>query len=534
MTQRWPIVAAALLLATGASAAERNPNVSPTVTATSETLDHVLTEATSAAGTLRAGVGSTYETWSYKQGEVSGTESEFDAGKDYRFDRTYAKLHEAGGRYKGRSWHQGYSGFTVLESGVHQRSDRNSEALVEASSGSAPGVTLLGESSSPEAYVVKVAPPGGRIEYRFYDKKTFLVVRRERSASDQLMVTTYDDFRTTDGVTRSWHFRSGDGRPYNDSEWTMTSLVASEAVDEARLQVPPDARNPVALPAERVRLPAKIIDDRIIVTAEMGGHKVNFQLDSGASGILLDRSVADALRIETFGKSTEATAGAYVANQAIIPLMVFNGIRVTNVEAETAPFQTWADANTPIAGLLGFDFIAGCVVAIDYENGTVDAIDAEGFTPPANAIELPIRLDDDVPIIEARVGEAKGEHFILDTGADRSMLFSDFVAAHPKDTKDQGLGDAMTASFPFVSHIFGVGGKIRFHPVQASSLGVASMSFPLWLFFASEQDGRSFEGEDFDGLLGQDLLRNFTVYLDYHHSKIYLTPNARYRLRWGG
>jgi len=526
-------IAAACFLAASASEAQSDPSSAPAVSPTTETLDHVLLQAKSARGTLRAEARATLEAWDFRDGEISGTETDLDAGDEYRYDRTYARLHSASGRYKGRSWHQGYSGYTVIEGGIHDRDDRNVAALAEASDGVTHGVALIGEAASPEAFVVKVAPPGGRVEYRFYDKKTFLLVRRERAVYDQRVVTTFEDFRTADGVTRPWHFRVSDGRQYNDEDWTLKSYSANESVDDARLQIPPDARNPVAMPAERVKLPIKIIGDRIIITAEMGGHKVNFQLDSGASGILLDRSVADALKIETFGKSTEATAGVYVAGHAIIPLMTFNGIKVTNVEAETALFQTWADEQTPIAGLLGFDFIAGCVVAIDYESGTAEAIDVERFTPPVGAIELPIQLDDDVPILEARVGEAKGEHFILDTGADRSMLFSDFVAAHPKDTKDQGLGDAITASSPFVSHIWGVGGKIRFHPVQASSLGVGSLSFPRWLFYATEDDGRSFEGEDFDGLLGQDLLRNFTVYLDYHRSRVYLLPNARYRLRWG-
>jgi hypothetical protein len=34
-------------------------------------------------------------------------------------------------------------------------------------------------------------------------------------------------------------------------------------------------------------------------------------------------------------------------------------------------------------------------------------------------------------------------------------------------------------------------------------------------------------------LIGQDVLRNFDLYLDYHHVTMYLVPNERYRTRWG-
>ncbi|MGA9419956.1 MAG: hypothetical protein WBV40_12475, partial [Candidatus Cybelea sp.] len=46
------------------------------------------------------------------------------------------------------------------------------------------------------------------------------------------------------------------------------------------------------------------------------------------------------------------------------------------------------------------------------------------------------------------------------------------------------------------------------------------------------QNAASFELEDYDGLIGQDFLRNFDVYLDYPHDKIYLVPNDRFRKRW--
>jgi hypothetical protein len=47
------------------------------------------------------------------------------------------------------------------------------------------------------------------------------------------------------------------------------------------------------------------------------------------------------------------------------------------------------------------------------------------------------------------------------------------------------------------------------------------------------QNPNAFNQEDYDGLIGQDVLRNFDLYFDYAHSKIYIVPNERYRNRWG-
>jgi hypothetical protein len=272
--------------------------------------------------------------------------------------------------------------------------------------------------------------------------------------------------------------------------------------------------------------------DRVIVTVQLGMHKVNLQLDSGASQILLNRAVADATGVKSYGQKTEVTAGQYLASDSLIPKIDFGVATMRNVAAMTAPYVEETYDGTPVAGLMGYDFIAGSVLHIDYLNGKVEAIAPSAFTPPAGAVALPIRLDDGVPVVEARIGKTTGDAFIVDTGADRSMIFSGFADAHPADVVDQGLGQAITASFPFIDNILGVGGKVEVRPVQVSSLGIGSITLPDWLFDVS-RNAPSFEAEDYDGLIGQDVLRNFDVYFDYSRSIMYLVPNDRFHQRWG-
>ena len=77
----------------------------------------------------------------------------------------------------------------------------------------------------------------------------------------------------------------------------------------------------------------------------------------------------------------------------------------------------------------------------------------------------------------------------------------------------------------------GVGGDVDYRPLQAGPFALGAWTFPKWLFYVT-QNAPSFEFEDYDGLIGQDVLRNFDVYLDYAHSKLYLLPNERFRQRW--
>ncbi|HEV2262376.1 MAG TPA: pepsin/retropepsin-like aspartic protease family protein [Candidatus Rubrimentiphilum sp.] len=533
MRLRIAIVAAVLALLPPAALGQDNTIAPFGIRPTAMSLGRLLKLHAAAVGKLAPGMQKTrIESWSYKDGGLNGTVSVLIHGDDQRIDTQLAPFHFASGTYRGQDWEQNENGQTHLVSGVHQRDAVDRKALAQPSA-FAGGVTLLGEVSTPKpAYVVRVAPPGGRVAYLFYDRANFLIVRTERAVRQDRIVTTYDDFRTTSGRTEAWHIQTSNGKPEDDTDSQLQSLQVGVAIDPAKFAIPRDAQSPASFSATRLSLPVTIDADRIILKTQIQGRKVDFQLDSGASGILLDRSIAEALKIPLYGKLSEVTTGEYKVSRAIVPAITFGGVSLDNIAVETAPFHWYTSDGTPIAGLMGYDFLDSCVVHIDYIDGTVEALAPSSFAPPAGAIALPVRLDDMVPAISAQIGSSVGENFVLDTGADRSLLFSEFVNAHPHDTLDQGLGEEITDSFPFVEQSSGVGGDISIRPVQVSGLDLGRLHFSRWLFHVTEQPN-SFNQEDYDGLIGQDVLRNFDVYLDYAHSTIYLVPNDRYRQRWG-
>jgi hypothetical protein len=61
---------------------------------------------------------------------------------------------------------------------------------------------------------------------------------------------------------------------------------------------------------------------------------------------------------------------------------------------------------------------------------------------------------------------------------------------------------------------------------------VGPWTFQTWPFSLT-LDPSKFDFQDYDGLLGQDFLRYFDLYLDYPHGRILLAPNARYTERFG-
>ncbi|MDE2480646.1 MAG: aspartyl protease family protein [bacterium] len=471
------------------------------------------------------------ERWTLELGSEKGTRSDVWTADALRTDETLGPYHNAYGQVNGHAWHMNENGEVAPESGLHQRDDVDSGALARSKTAY---FTVLGISQKPvPSYVLKLNPPHGRIEYLFFDTTSGDLVRRIAVRDGRRVTTTYQDFRAEGRAVIAHHLRIEDGKAENTTDMHLVSAEFNARVAPSEVAEPTPAP-PIATlgTLTHATLPGKIIDDRVILPFSIGKHVVNFQLDSGADGIVIDHTVVQALGYHEYGRIIGETAGAYVESDVTIPTMKLGALTIANAHARSLPFVNFADASTPVAGLMGYDLIANLVIHIDYDHGTVEAFEPSAFTPPAGATRIAIGLDDDVPLVHATISTATNVPFVLDTGADRSALFSSFIREYPSAASDRGLGDEMTAAFPFVDDLSGVGGSVDYRPLQVGPFTFGGSTFDRWLFDVT-QNAPTFEIEDYNGLIGQDVLRYYDLYLDYQHGCIYVSPNARYRERYG-
>ena len=500
--------------------------------ATATTLKDVLAGAKRNYGAIAAREGTLRVTYALRDGGLEGIEREVWSGDDYRVDETIGPFISAEGRYQGQRWETNENGYTLLKRGIHQRAEANVRALEKTDPGD--DVKLLGRLRAPaDVYVVRIAPADGREERRFYDASSLRLVRRETAYLDRLVVATYDDYHETKGGPMPYRSTVSDGHPENDAVRTVTDLKIDAPVAPAEVAIPGSRRLPVTLPAgvASVRLPARIDSwGHVIVRLTVQGRGLDFQLDSGAAGIVLNRDVARELGIKAYGRWSSTVAGTFTSSRAIIPKLSIGAVVMDDVVVETLPFAFENDYSTRIVGLLGYDFIAGCVVKIDYEHGTVDALPGETFEPPAKGISLDAIMDDQVPLIWSKFNDAVGEHFILDTGADDIVVFSGFAKKYPAAVDDHSPKKILSRLFNLVQ-ANGVGGKLNLRPVLIANMQVGNVRYADSLAFVMSGDQPAFEGEDLDGLIGASALRMFDVYLDYANSRVVLVPNGRTRLQ---
>lgn len=495
---------------------------------TTATLQDILARHSTAVGTPSNSIRSRVETDSISAFGSTGTAQYVRVGSDFRLSETLGPLSDAEGARNGRHWVQTENGLTIIMQGVHgseQYIDRSPDDSLKNPSNHAK---LLGELGSPEdAYVIELKPNGGSPWYVFVDAKTFLIDRQEFGSGTDRSAVTYSDERTTNGLTEPWHGHLDAPYKGNDLDWQVTSLRYGGEVPATDLDIPPDRRHLLEFPAGKATtlIPVRILDGAIVVRVQIAGRGVDLQVDSGASGIFLDRGLVDALHLQTFGDSTPDKSGRYAPAHAVLPDMQIGDLHMRNLIVNSLPWYYEPSDDTQVEGLIGYDFLASGFVKLDYLNQTLTVSDWNDVALPAGqSFIVPAALDDRVPTAGARVGSDVGDHFVVDTGDSFGIfIFRRFADAHPEDVSDSGAGKQLRYVLPFVSAL-GVGGEINVTPTQVRAFHFGGVGFDNFVLFVADRSD-AFGMSDDDGLVGWGFLEFFDVYFDYHNYRIVLQPN---------
>jgi len=443
---------------------------------------------------------------------LHGTRTTVRREDDVRETVVDGPFETASGRYRDQGWHQNENGETVLE-----QSEPDS---AEAESASA---TVTAIASPVAGYALRRLNARGYGEIRYVDAATWRVVRRDVVGPRETTTYAYDDFHTTSGYTRPWHWTVRDGHSENDAEYRVVRDDVGPVTD-ADVAIPPTRRDLVRFPAGKnsVELPVRFDEDKFIVHVRVGSRGLDFALDTGADGITIDSDVAQQLGLEAHGTMSNAVnAGRFTSSRVIVPEMDVGDLTMRDVVADTVPhFAGGRERIYRTVGLLGFDFIAALVLRMDYEHGTVTAIAPETFAPPSDPLTnaLTVRLGTDQPLTDVTVNGALGERFAIDTGASGGvMLFDSFARRHPEVTSGKdavGLG---------VQTFNGAGGMFETRRYQLGSVRIGKVNFTG--FQANVVDSKGAYDDGTDGLIGTDFLRLYTLYTDYVDSTLYLVPN---------
>jgi Aspartyl protease/PDZ domain len=280
-------------------------------------------------------------------------------------------------------------------------------------------------------------------------------------------------------------------------------------------------------PAALGKLAFEWIDNRIFVQVMLNGEgPFHMILDTGAD-LSISPEVAKKLQLQL--ASAGETGGV---GEKTVPLqsthireLSFGPVHLTNLESNVIPTadSTYVFGNIPVDGFLGLEVFQRYVVRHDYETRELTFYDPKTYAYNGPGESVPFERDGNIPVIEAAFDGIAGK-FGVDTGARSALiLYGPFVASNKIDEKYH-------ATFQGVSG-WGIGGPVRSYMVRSRSLKIGKYELHDLIARLSLNKSGATATSSKAGLIGPDVLKQFTFICDYARGRLIFEKNANFGTR---
>ncbi len=297
----------------------------------------------------------------------------------------------------------------------------------------------------------------------------------------------------------------------------IIGMTAGGAVVEAKAS--PSPRSGTA--RDTVHIPFRLEGNHVFITARVkGSGPLRLLIDTGFPISLLDREQARALKLKARGGLKLAGVGGGAVDGVFLEEVTFTlpGLKFSTKAVGAAPLADWGRySGLRVDGVIGYNFFSRYVVEIDYGASVMRVGEPGGYSYSGAGEAVPLMLAGTDPLIEAKVlvpGLAPvGGKFVIDTGSEGALHLNE------RFTKTNNLLSAVRGAI--AGNVTGAAGGLRVLTgrVQALRVGPFEIKAPTADFSTGDTG-------DYAGLIGGEILRRFTVILDYPHRRMILEANS--------
>lgn len=285
----------------------------------------------------------------------------------------------------------------------------------------------------------------------------------------------------------------------------------------------------------RAHIPMQIQRNLLVVNVMLNGYgPFNFLLDTGvATSIITSPTLADSLRLRhgqvfriTGAGGSDTGLQAYQADSVRVGL--------AGVVADYMPLLVLSQdvlnlsgyVGTPIHGILGSELFRSFVVTLRPEGGYLVVTRPDAFRAPKGRLwsSLPLSLENNKAYFTAPVQLTDSLtlplKLVLDTGASHALsveLDSDPRLRAPAQRLSTDLGRGLTGV------VQGFLGRVPHLQLGRYSLPNVLTSFP------NSADVHRRIDVQRNGNVGYELLKRFSLVIDYPHQRLLLRPNQQFR-----
>ena len=243
-----------------------------------------------------------------------------------------------------------------------------------------------------------------------------------------------------------------------------------------------------------------------------GAPAVWMNIDDGTtpSAIDIDYARSLGLTLKHTGKLGEG-AGDSPAEvlRTRAATLATGSVSQANIAFEATSLKAFkAPDGTPLEGILGYSFLKGRILVLDYKAGEVDLLTASKPAPG----DLPFTYDDDVPSIAITVA-GHPVTALIDSGGGYNLLLT------PATATAIGLGDAMASGPTGTGYGYNGAQTMRGGTAPDLNVGTITLTNPATVFTTFGNAPLKAGGS-----LGNQFLMHYRVTLNYRTKTIRFEP----------
>lgn len=288
------------------------------------------------------------------------------------------------------------------------------------------------------------------------------------------------------------------------------------------------ATPPASAAAQPTRIPIDVYGNHVFVKVCVGGRALDFTLDTGASMNFFDLHTAERMGggiklgagMTGTGAGAGSVAGAWLEGASVR----LAGSSLTQPIQGALDFSGFPPrSGHRFDGMLGHDFIRRFVVAIDYVKEELRLYDARTFRYEGPGTSIPLIFIDNQPHVMAEVrladgGSVKGR-MVIDVGSGGALALTK-PFADENHLRDR-IGPTIRRGGA------GIGGAIMSDVGRVAELKLGAIEIARPVTALAGGSAGNFSGNDeWIGNVGGEILRRFTVFLDYANKRMILEPHA--------
>jgi len=259
---------------------------------------------------------------------------------------------------------------------------------------------------------------------------------------------------------------------------------------------------------------------------------MSFALDSGASfPFVVDSRRARELKLKLNNSQTFAGGGgpgSYTVADAGGVTIDLGDLRFADPQVKVLALDSLESiAGRRLDGLVGQYLFRNYIVEINYADKVVKLYDPQTFAYKGSGEVLPLTVEEHYFFVSAKVGmsgrfEPVDARLLVDTGGGFVSIVLNAPFARSNGWPARGQKTVLDRS------LGGLGGEMRLLVARGSSLAVGKLLIRDPVVYVSEDTGGALASNEFDGVLGSQILQKFTAIFDAPHGRLILEPHTTY------